>query len=202
MPLSPTLRPTLAELQAVARACTPDDRRYSQFEEDAVLHALVDALGITRGTFVEIGTGPGVENNTRRLAEDGWTGVWFEAGLITHRPPNTATVQGAMTPDNVVARLEYYVPSRPVDVFSLDIDGNDYWVGVPAIDYLQPTILVVEYNGTWQTGVMPYTPGYRWRPGLPFGASLAAWQDVLSPNYHFVYRNVPNAFFVRKSAVA
>lgn len=192
----------LSELQRLVGGLTPADRRYSQFNEDAVLDVLVRYLGIARGTFVEIGIGSGWENNTRRLAEDGWRGVWFDWSPPVHIPASVDFVRGEVTQDNILDLLQQHAPAA-VDVFSLDIDGNDYWVGVPAIAALAPTIVVVEYNDSWgdQYLVMPYAPGYRWSPGLDFGASIEAWRATLAPTYWLVAANGVNAFFVRRSAM-
>lgn len=180
---------------------------YSQAEEDDVLAELIDRLDLaarTPCTFVEIGVGIGTENNTRLLADRGWRGWWVgDEPLRIDAPATVSFEQATVTPENV-ADLLRYVPA-PVTVFSLDIDGNDYWVGRVAIVAVRPAIVIVEYaadrHGYW---VMPYTPGYRWSQGMPCGASLGAWQQLLDRDYVLVYttRAHVNAVFVRRSVLA
>jgi len=177
---------------------------YSQAEEDDILADLCVDLSLPRGTFLEIGVGIGNENNTLALAHRGWHGWWFGDEPIRVSIPDTITFfQAVVTPDNVLDLFAAAGPpavSPPIDVFSLDIDGNDYWVGEVVIPWLRPRIVIVEYfssrDDEW---ILPYTPGYRWSTGLPAGASLAAWVQAL-PDYHLVATTAAqvNAFFVRR----
>ena len=175
---------------------------FSQAEEDDILALLLARHGIAQPTFVEIGVGPGVENNTRALLALGGTGLWIGDEPVHLDVPHWVTVrdQTTVTPDNVIDLLRFMAPID-VDVFSLDIDGNDYWVALRAIPFLDPKIVIVEYYapavGAW---VMPYTPGYRWQSGEPCGASLVAWRELLEADYELVYTTHAqvNAFFVRR----
>lgn len=175
---------------------------YSQAEEDEILAALLAQLGIERGTFVEIGVGPGVENNTLALARrPGWWGTWLGDEPVHNTPDTVHFEQATVTPDNVLGLLMHV--TAPVDVFSIDIDGNDYWVADVVIPWLKPRIVIVEYYAPWtEPWIMRYTPGYRWHSGEPCGASLAAWQMRLAAEYDLVYttRAQVNAFFVRRSS--
>ena len=174
---------------------------FSQAEEDDVLTELIERLDLaarTPRTFVEIGVGTGLENNTRLLAMREWRGWWFGDEDAVDVPPNITFERAVVAPDNVAWLLRYVPPH--VSVFSLDIDGNDYWVARVAIPLLQPAIIVVEYCARAEPGwIMPYTPGYRWRQGELCGASLAAWRQLLGTDYTLVYttRAQVNAVFVR-----
>jgi hypothetical protein len=183
----------------------------SQAEEDRILELLTVALlsparPLAPPTFVEIGVGPGYENNTYALAERGWRGVWVGNEPLAITPPAGVTFHYAQVEPDMVATLPL---PHTCDVFSLDIDGNDYWVAaaiLPRFDPL-PGIVVVEYNSAWDARdeVMPYAKGYVWHQGQPFGASLIAWQRLLRPlGYALVYCTVAkvNAFFVQQSALA
>jgi hypothetical protein len=179
---------------------------FSQAEEDDVLAGLIERLDLaarTPRTFVEIGVGTGLENNTRLLALREWRGWWFGDESAVDVPEHVTFAQVTVTPENV-ADLLRYVPPR-VTVFSLDIDGNDYWVARVAVPLLLPTILIVEYcvDAPYPGWIMPYTPGYRWRAGEPCGASLAAWRALLMPTYTLVYttRAKVNAVFVRTAVL-
>jgi hypothetical protein len=65
-----------------------------------------------------------------------------------------------------------------VDLLSIDVDGNDYWLW-EALDSVTPRFVVIE--GHTELGledyVMPYEPGFDWRrapSGTRLGASPAA----------------------------
>ena len=65
-----------------------------------------------------------------------------------------------------------------VDLLSIDVDGNDYWLW-EALDSVTPRFVVIE--GHTELGledyVMPYEPGFDWRrapSGTRVGASPAA----------------------------
>lgn len=179
----------------------------SQAEEDLILAGLLPALGLhpRQGTFLEIGVGTGWENNTRTLAERGWDGLWVgNEAIIAPLPPTVIYYHAHVEPDTVT---ELPLPAH-VDLLSIDIDGNDYWVMerlLPLFTEL-PRIIVVEYNSAWDGDdwVMQYTPGYVWHTGQPFGASLLRWRRFLeSWGYRLVYTTDAkvNAFFVRTEGI-
>src|SRR5437016_4741195 len=49
---------------------------FSQADEDGITLEIVRRLGITVGTFAELGVGNGLENNTLILLANGWRGFW------------------------------------------------------------------------------------------------------------------------------
>lgn len=174
-------------------------KRFSQGDEDGILAEILRRLEIQTGRFVEIGVGPGGENNTRWLAESGWSGWWFGKEPLVAHPAGVVFVETTITPQDtdIIAKL-------PCDVFSLDIDGNDYWVLKSLLaSGFQPNVIVVEYNGTYDAKtryVMPYTPNYEWHTGQPFGASLASWTDLLDLYGYTLVEcssSGANAFFVQ-----
>ena len=63
-----------------------------------------------------------------------------------------------------------------IDLLSIDIDYNDYWVW-KAIEVVKPRVVVVEYNATLPPPlslVVPYAPATAWDGSNYFGASLEA----------------------------
>src|SRR5687768_7613741 len=74
----------LREIRAQALERTPNNplvrgfKVYAQLDEDGIIEAIFDAIGVRTRTFVEIGSGSGLENNSRYLLHKGWRGVWIE----------------------------------------------------------------------------------------------------------------------------
>lgn len=52
---------------------------YSQNDEDGILEQIFARIGSGSESFVEIGVGNGLENNTAYLMQKGWSGVWIDA---------------------------------------------------------------------------------------------------------------------------
>src|ERR1700735_4114540 len=53
-------------------------RVYSQADEDGILHEIFRRVGEGKRTFLELGVGNGLENNTLFLLIQGWNGIWLE----------------------------------------------------------------------------------------------------------------------------
>src|ERR1700723_4547972 len=53
-------------------------RVYSQADEDGILHEIFRRIGEGKRTFLELGVGNGLENNTLFLLVQGWSGIWIE----------------------------------------------------------------------------------------------------------------------------
>ncbi len=176
---------------------------FSQFDEDGILEAICIRLGLRSGTFLEIGVGDGTENNTVLLMASGWRGQWIGGEPLAWAPTGTRLgfTQAFVTAENVNG----LVNQTDCDVFSLDIDGNDYWVAQALLPHLAPRVVVVEYNAKFPPPVrfvMPYEPGFRWNGDDYFGVALSSWIDLLAPmGFRLVccsYSGI-NAFFVQEA---
>lgn len=140
-----------------------DDRRLakhgyrvsSQGDEDGILHKILRRIGDGGRKFVEIGAGDGLENNTLFLLIQGWNGLWIEgsprkvASAKKHQREAVAegrlrVAQQYVTAANFNETLKRFAPGE-LDVLSMDIDGNDYYV-LGAIRSVAPRVIVAEYN--------------------------------------------------------
>jgi len=177
------------------------EKHFSQFDEDGILLEILRRLHLTQGRFLEIGVGDGTENNTLILIAHGWSGQWLGAETLAWEPSGRRLqfTRTFVTAENVVSLLQ----SRDVDVFSLDIDGNDWWVAQTLLAHISPRVIVVEYNAKVPPPVafvMPYDANHRWDGSDYYGASLAGWAALFE---RFGYIPVccsfqgTNAFFVR-----
>lgn len=184
----------------------------SQNGEDGVIQELLDRVGSANRYFVEIGAGDGAQANCLLLADlYGWHGLLIEAdpqryaGLEQKYRHNqrVKTVHARVTAATVDAMLRQAGAPHEVDLLSIDIDGNDYWVW-KSIASINPTIVVVEYNGNLDLEsklVIPMDDSHSWDATDYFGASLGAYRALASEKgYRLVHtdRTGTNAFFVRE----
>ena len=131
-------------------------RVYSQWGEDGIIDFIINKLQIPHVKFLEIGAGNFLECNSRFAAEFHNASVFavdarhdlvstcksldiFWKGRIFPR-------QKFVTPDNAQEILdEALFVMEGVDILSIDIDGNDYWV-LSALDLSEVKCVVVEIN--------------------------------------------------------
>lgn len=183
----------------------PFERRvYSQCGEDGVLERIFACIGAGQKSFVEFGAkdGKAISNTANLRLHHGWTGLLLDAGA----PDGDPLVRRAfITAENINELFaEHAVPER-LDLLSIDIDGNDYWVW-KALERFIPRVVVVEYNIFFQPSdarTMPYDPKHVWRDDSCYhGASLAALRKLgEEKGYALVHTDswAPNAFFVLRA---
>lgn len=202
-------------------ARTPSDLRnferrvFSQFGEDGILAEIFDRVGDGARLAVEFGVETGAECNTRHLVETrGWSAVLIDGsarhvaaarGLYAGRP--VRVFERFLTVENVLATLaEAGVPFE-LDLLSVDVDGNDYWMLREILTVHRPRVVAVEYNGRWPPParwVMPYDSAHAWDGSVYFGASLQSLTDLgVSCGYRLVGCAAVgvNAFFVRSDQI-
>lgn len=187
-------------------------KRASQNGEDGVIAELVRRIGAPGRWFVEFGIESGVEGNCVTLAdEEGWSGLFIEGddghfGRLSDKyahAPQVRTLHAYVLPDNLEPLLqEGGVPPEP-DIFSIDIDSNDYYVW-DALKTYRPRILIIEYNACIPLDrklTIPYDPEAGWDGSDFFGASLGALERLgEEKGYRLVHTDTcgVNAFFVRE----
>jgi len=189
---------------------------FSQNGEDGIIDYLLSGLKNLSKYFIEIGSGNGLENNTAYLAHiRKFAGIQIEAdielyddALIT-KTWLTETIQYFVNESTVESILEKALYKNP-DVFSIDIDGMDYYIAKLFLEKgLRPKIMVCEYNaafGPSRAITLPYNPTFNMftsgHPYLYYGVSLAGWKKLLTKyDYRFitVESNGINAFFIQAS---
>lgn len=193
-------------------------KAYSQNDEDGIIQEIFRRIGFKNRCFVEIGIGDGRENNTVNLLLNGWSGVWFdlntraisrlrERGFSSYIEEGRLRVKACRVTTNNINQLfqEMAVPDD-VDLASIDIDGNDFWVW-KSLTVVRPRVLVIECNPTHRPPsplIMAPDPDYGSSSTSYHGASLKALELLGNEKgYRLVSCNLPgsNAFFVREDLI-
>jgi hypothetical protein len=214
------------QYQALARRPGPlpgfsdvEFRCYSQNGEDGILLYLFSLLGTTNRRVVEICAGSGIECNAANLLiNHGWHGLLVDGdpaqiamGKEFYGQCKTTWLQPPVlaaswvTAESVNRLVRDHGFDGELDLLSLDIDGNDYWIW-RALDCISPRVVVLEFNtafGPERSVTLPYQPDFRLdyndRP-YRCGASLPAFVKLgRQKGYRLVgVQSLGfNAFFVR-----
>jgi len=193
---------------------------FSQTGEDGIIDYLLYSLNIKVPKFVEIGVGDYRESNTRYIFQKNCS-----KGLIVDKNKNLkkkvskivklwkgdlTIIETAITSENILHILNSNNFDNNLDVFSLDIDGIDYWI-LEVLPEKLSKILVLEYNPTFGPNLEITIPNlndfdrkkYHYSH-LCFGVSLKALVTLMNKKkYVFVGTNIAcfSAFFVLESEV-
>lgn len=188
---------------------------YSQNDEDGIIQEIFKRIGITNKVFVEFGVGDGLESNSHYLLHKDWSGLWIDGNTDSiSKIKNTfnSVIQSGylkvkcafITKENINSLIEDAGIKGEIDLLSIDIDGNDYYVW-ESINVVQPRVVVIEYNGKFPPDYfwkMAYNQDHVWDGSDLHGASLKAY-EILGKKlgYQLVGTNVGgvNAFFVRNN---
>jgi hypothetical protein len=189
---------------------------FSQNGEDGVIDVLRSQLRSSNRSFLEIGCANGVENNSAWLV----VAERYEGLMIEGNPRLAARAQrnvvgysigtqcrAMFVTTNSAPEIVDALPFQDPDVFSLDIDGNDYHIARELmVAGMRPRIVVVEYNSVYgqeRSLSVSYRPDFSMkvahRSELYYGVSIAGWRRFFErQGYRFVTvdRNGVNAFFV------
>ena len=196
-------------------------RVYSQWGEDGILNFLSEALMLDRPNVLEVGSGNFTECNGRFLAD-------FRSASVVAVDMRTDLIKSMKSMDlywrsRIYGLQEYAQPGNireiqqhaesligPIDILSLDIDGNDYYV-LEQAELSSVSVLVLEYNALFGSGFPVSVPRddsfdrtEAHYSNLYFGASLPAWIHQLSRRgFTFVgtTRSSVNAFFCADNLV-
>jgi len=191
---------------------------FSQNGEDGIINEIFKRIETTNKYFVEFGVEDGMENNTLFLLNSGWTGLWIEGNHRNYtkilKTFNFLISRGKLrvrkdlvTAENIEIILSAERVPEEMDLLSIDIDSNDYWIW-SGIKSFSPRVVVIEYNshlGPSLRWVMKYEPGFAVRNTSYYGASLKSLEILGSEKgYSLVACDFTgcNAFFVRKDLVA
>lgn len=194
-----------------------DFKVFSQNNEDGILEFLIKTLKLKDLKFVEIGTQDYSESNTRYIYEKyNCDGLIIDntsnlkekiSKLLDTWKGNLIIEENTVNKNNINSLLDKHSFNYELDIFSIDIDGIDYWI----LKELPPgisKILVAEYNpyfGPTLEITVPYSETFDrsnyHKSNLCWGMSLKALIKLMEiKDFEFIGSNSlrNNAFFVKR----
>jgi len=182
---------------------------FSQADEDGIIEEILFRIRSKPlqhpGIFAEMGVGDGLQNNTLNLLMHGWSGMWFGGEDIAFNLSERDSLffkKSWITLDSI-DEIYKDLSQKEVDVFSLDLDGNDLHFARRLLELgFRPTVWVQEYNANFPPNSkwsIKYNPKHAWDGSTYWGASLGEFNNLfVSYGYELVVCNITgvNAFFV------
>lgn len=175
---------------------------FSQNGEDGILEKIFELIGVTTNTCIEFGAWDGFHlSNTANLWTHGWKGILiegvterYEALKANVREYDCVCINAYVSRDgehSLESILKFNAIGFDVDLLSIDIDGDDYYI-LNSLDRLRPRVIVCEYNPT-----IPAMADIFADYGSNFGASVAALNRIAeSKGYMLVALTETNCIFV------
>jgi hypothetical protein len=193
---------------------------FSQNGEDGIIDYLCAHVERKNRFFVEIGSSDGLENNTSWMAmAKRYGGLMVEGDSRSssrcrdmYKDLNLAVhcINLFVDVDNIASLLKL-CPFKDPDLFSLDVDGIDFYIARKVLDLgYRPKVWSVEYNsafGPERSVTVVYKPRFdrvsEHASWLYYGVSITAWRTLLEARgYRFITvdSNGINAFFIDPAA--
>ncbi|MBK8611219.1 MAG: hypothetical protein IPL84_15090 [Chitinophagaceae bacterium] len=192
---------------------------YSQTDEDGIIEEIFNRIPNNK-RFLEIGIQTGIECNTLHLLLQGWKGTWVEGSekyckIIADTlnglqfKNKLQVVNSFIDRDNILdifKQADHFFASSQteLDFFSLDIDGNDFYIMEQLlVNGYTPKVVCVEYNAKFRPPLdirIKYNKTHVWDGTDYQGCSLQSYINLFAAHqYSLVCCNIPgnNAFFVR-----
>lgn len=193
---------------------------YSQNGEDGILLYLFSKIGSRDGRFIEFGAGGKTSNTENLIRNFGWNGLLIDCdkteivrlqryydSLPMVGVGRVKTIHAWLTVENINQLLLANGMKGEIDLLSIDIDGNDFWIW-KAVEVVQPRVVVIEYNaslGPHKSLTIKYNPTHSkldFHPlGWYHGASLTALTKLAKVKGYILVAcesSGVNAFFVRE----
>lgn len=203
------------KLEAIVSLNKHEHKIYSQHGEDGIINEIFERIGTTTKTFFEFGAGSGSENNTIALLLQGWSGWWVDGGSYVDvyrklfaqsiEEKKLVVAKSMISSENINSLVEDLGIPKEIDLISIDIDGNDFYVW-KSLTVTKPRVVIIEYN----SGYLPSMHFLQsesisvWNGSNFFGASLYTLNELgKQKGYTLVCCDLTggNAFFVRDDLV-
>ena len=193
---------------------------FSQDYEDGIIQYFLKSLDIKNVKFVEIGTQDYSESNTRYIFEtmrcegliiDPTPNLEKKINAILRTWKNTLKIHNDyVNSQNIIEIIQKNSFDKNLDIFSLDIDGIDYWI-LEKLPNKISKIFIIEYNPYFGSEKEICAPNiekfdrFKYHPsGFCWGASLKAIiKLMIKKGYTFVGTNRlnVNSFFIQNEFI-
>lgn len=176
----------------------------SQFGEDGVVERIFQIIPPTSKYYVEFGAGKGhIWSNTKYFRETyGWKGLLMDCRFTN---PAINLHKAFITPSNINKLFAKYHVPKDLDLLSIDIDYNDFYV-LYALNY-RPKVVIVEFNSRippHEDKVVKFNEKHIWDCTSYHSASILAFEKLAQKKgYSVVYQplNSVNLILVRKDLI-
>jgi hypothetical protein len=181
---------------------------YSQFGEDGIIEKIFEAIGTTSKLCVECGAWDGLKyaNTAYLWKHKNWRAILIEADQNKHEELLKNIVGYNCLPvcaylgrekynsiDTILAALNI---NEPIDLMSIDIDGDDYYI-FESLTVYRPRVIICEHNPTLPAQLDIYQDY-----GDYFGCSTGALVRLgKSKGYTLVATTETNSFFVDDASI-
>ena len=190
---------------------------FSQNGEDGIINFLISRLKISNPSFIEVGVGDYTEANTRLIYERFHSkGRIFDMidnfekkvkQNINYWKGDIKAIQKNINTDNFNDLLLENCQFSP-DIFSIDIDGVDYWI-INKLKKKISKIFIAEYNANFGAELEITVPNIKnfnrsnyHYSNLCYGVSLKSLIKIMNEKgFYFIGTNrlKNNAFFINDS---
>ena len=198
-------------------------RVFSQFEEDGLLLYIFSIIGMGSRRFIDIGAADGINSNCANFVIHwGWHGLFIDGdqnkvsrgeGFYANQldtllfPPKFCCSRVTAENINTLISDSGFSEKRDIELLSIDIDGNDYWVW-KALEVVSPKVVIIETHIEFALHpiVVPYDPDYSYPGKYPHyhGASIKAMAKLAEEKgYRLIGSNLYgfNTIWIKKGLV-
>lgn len=174
---------------------------YSQFGEDGIIEKIFNIIKPEFNTCIEFGAWDGIHlsNCANLIKNKKWNGVLIESDesryldLKKNYKESTCINEFVDNKSNSLYNiLDKYKLSKNVDLLSIDIDGNDYYILESLL--IRPKLIIIEYNPT-----IPYWIDVYQTIDNNFGSSPLALKRLAEhKGYKLISATDVNMFFIEE----
>ena len=175
---------------------------YSQFGEDGIIEKIFELIGTHSKLCVEFGAWDGFHlSNTANLWTKDWKGVLIEGNSSRFK-----RLQDNVRDHDCICICAYVLSSgesalesllekanitEQIDLLSIDIDGNDYYI-FESLENIRPRVVICEHNPT-----IPAELDLVAEENNYFGCSVSALNRIANEKgYKLIAVTETNSFFV------
>ncbi len=182
---------------------------YSQWGEDGIIQKIFELIGTTSKLCVEFGAWDGLKySNTAHLwRHSGWKAILIEAdkdkcleldkNIAGYNCIPVCAFIGFQEHNSIDSILRNLNVTEPIDLMSIDIDSDDYYIFDSLTQY-HPRVIICEHNPTLAAELDIYQ-----NKGDYFGCSVGALVRVgKSKGYTLVAATETNSIFVEDQSLA